>query len=68
MSSKKIILSAQDATAASTKNYIKMILRYLASEGMSSVLHYISNVDVNKYCRERVETIEEVSNTFVDNS
>jgi len=67
MSSKRITIPAQDTSVVSSRNYVKMILRYLASNESSNALHNISNVDVNKYCQERVEMLEEFSHIFVDN-
>jgi len=51
MSSKQIKISAQSATTTRTTNYVKMMIRYLASEG---ILHNISNFDVNKYFKQKV--------------
>jgi len=64
MSSKNIIISDQ---TTSPTNYVKMMLKYLASEQR---LHNISNVDVNKYSKQTrmtVSQLEEVSSIFNDN-
>jgi len=49
--SRKQIISAQSTTTTNTTNDVKMMIRYLAPEGK---VHDISNVDVNKYFRQKV--------------
>jgi len=64
MSRKHITISAQSTTTTSTTKYVKMMIRYLVSEGR---VHDISNVDVNKYFMQKANRLEEVSNIFSDN-